>query len=207
MVQMLGSPPVLWIKPVSSQELFCPEAALVSCGPLPRLASDPALGRDECCARQDGGNMNHLPKSSTGSRPLAPGHALLAFLLPFFLEPRHPGPQPCPRDSWSAFPCLASWSWLSTPRAHISWPQQWGWFPRVRWCCRAVPSPSSWPDTTGAGMGEARAAVRWGWSSQGALGSQLSCGACAAASLREGVPWLMPSGDWGTGPVGQSLSP
>lgn len=43
-------PRVLGIKPVSFQELFCPEAALSSCGPpSPQPASDPEVGRGQRC--------------------------------------------------------------------------------------------------------------------------------------------------------------
>lgn len=43
-------PRVLGIKPVSFQELFCPEAALSSCGPPnPQPASDPEVGRGQRC--------------------------------------------------------------------------------------------------------------------------------------------------------------
>lgn len=68
-----GGPPtrprVLGIKPVPFQELFCPEAALSSCGPLwppnclrPRGGERPALLREA-------GATNHI---SPGSQALAP---------------------------------------------------------------------------------------------------------------------------------------
>lgn len=147
-------PPFLVAKTCVFPRAVCPDEALGSCGPS-RNGLRPSSGQRPMSLREEKGATRticphtHLPRDAgRGPWPCLPGPLAASLLNPGIPDlsfvPGTPGALSLRFPSWSCF----------YPRAHLSLPQQLGWFPRAR----RDPSPSSWPDSTGAGWGGGRRA-------------------------------------------------